>query len=733
MWPVSRLIYNLYFVPAGLMCLCIPVPQGYFFAGYGGIQLGLYVNPAIRIMGRTKGVFEIHSNERKKQLVTILKTTAAAAPVTVRTLALLVKASERTVRYDLRSLEDDLRQDGWNLCSKNKCGVWLEPSERESVEETVSYVYTPRERRNLIVVALLTRQMASIDHMAGQLGVSRGTLLGDLKLVQTFLERRGLRYDSKRGQGIRAGGDEMDVRDALIHIFASGTYNFRAFSPETGRGFRPEQLFCRYSRGIPVQRIAACFLGFVAENGLSVSDLSINRMVIALAVQMRRLQEGHLLTGQRRMSFISDEGVFMGRMAEKLAYSLADFEDSFRNENEVQGILKELMHSCISRLRPAAGEGALSVNERALRLAREFIMDVQAWLGDNYIDDEELIYNLAMHLQPAIERAWCGIVFTNPLLLEIQNRYQEIFSICKNAAGRITDKTGIRFSEDEVGYLTVHVGAAVERRKLQQSKKLSVLLVCGNGIGMASLLGLTLQNHLSCIQIVRKISFYQMRDEDLEGIDLIISTMELNMQDKAVLRVSPILSDAEIKILENQIRYVYNRKYHLGLNRLVTSRQQRRLCELLQPEAMELGVSARDWEEAVRISGRILQDMNAVDACYTEGMVRCIKSLGPYMVACPGVAVPHARPEEGAKRVAVSFVQLAEPVSLGREGENIPVDMLFAFSTPDEQSHLEMMLDLWNLFCDENVLNQLRSCRTKESVMYVIRRCIERCEIEKAG
>ena len=239
-------------------------------------------------------------------------------------------------------------------------------------------MYTPRERRNLIVVALLTRQMASIDHMAGQLGVSRGTLLGDLKLVQTFLERRGLRYDSKRGQGIRAGGDEMDVRDALIHIFASGTYNFRAFSPETGRGFRPEQLFCRYSRGIPVQRIAACFLGFVAENGLSVSDLSINRMVIALAVQMRRLQEGHLLTGQRRMSFISDEGVFMGRMAEKLAYSLADFEDSFRNENEVQGILKELMHSCISRLRPAAGEGALSVNERALRLAREFIMDVQA-------------------------------------------------------------------------------------------------------------------------------------------------------------------------------------------------------------------------------------------------------------------------------------------------------------------------------------------------------------------
>lgn len=143
MWPVSRLIYNLYFVPAGLMCLCIPVPQGYFFAGYGGIQLGLYVNPAIRIMGRTKGVFEIHSNERKKQLVTILKTTAAAAPVTVRTLALLVKASERTVRYDLRSLEDDLRQDGWNLCSKNKCGVWLEPSERESVRRLSAMCIRP--------------------------------------------------------------------------------------------------------------------------------------------------------------------------------------------------------------------------------------------------------------------------------------------------------------------------------------------------------------------------------------------------------------------------------------------------------------------------------------------------------------------------------------------------------------------------------------------------------------
>ena len=208
-----------------------------------------------------------------------------------------------------------------------------------------------------------------------------------------------------------------------------------------------------------------------------------------------------------------------------------------------------------------------------------------------------------MHLQPAIERAQCGISFSNPLLQDIRINYKELFSICTNAAKRITTDTGISFSQDEIGYLTVHIGAAVERRKQHKSKKLDVLLVCGNGIGMANLLELTLQNHLSYINIVRKLSFYQLSDSSMENIDLIISTMDLHLPNKAVLKISPILSESEIKVLENQIQYVYKKKYQNGLTELMDSHRPQRLWEMLSSSAVKLGAMPEDWQEAVYMAG----------------------------------------------------------------------------------------------------------------------------------
>ena len=679
------------------------------------------------IMKLSRGVIDIHSNERKQEILKLLKSTTSAAPLTVSQLAQLLNVSERTVRYDLKNLADELRKDGWSLCSQARCGMWIEKTEKAYDDNRKIYVYTPKERRNRIVIALLTQQLSSIDKLAEYLDVSRGTLLTDLKLVQEFLQQRGLSYVAKRGYGIRAEGEELAVRDTLIHIFASDVYNFRDFAQAEEFDIL-QKTFRQYSKDVPVQEIADIFFEFVKQNGLHGTDMSMNRMVVALAVQLKRIRQGHIISKLKKMTFMSEEGHNLGLMSVGLAERLTVLDAGFALEGEQDAVLKELMHSRLYSDFTTQRSGSLSVNEKALALARNFIMDVQAWLGDDYLNDEELIYNLAMHLQPAIERAQCGIRFSNPLLQDIRINYKELFSICSNAAKRITDDTGICFSEDEIGYLTVHIGAAVERRKLHKSKKLAVLLVCGNGIGMANLLELTLQNHLSYINIVRKISFYQLSQDSLENIDLIISTMDLHLPNKAVLKISPILSESEIKVLENQIQYVYNKKYQHRLTELVDNHQPQRLWEMLPKLAVQLEARVQDWQEAVQLAGSLLYKTGAVEQSYIDGMVRCIESFGTYSVICPGVAMPHARPEDGAKAVAVSLVQLNEPVMFGKAGKMKPVDLIFAFSTTDEQAHLKMMLDLWMLFNDKRALDKLRRCNSYEEVMLIIRRCIEKHE-----
>ncbi len=278
----------------------------------------------------------------------------------------------------------------------------------------------------------------------------------------------------------------------------------------------------------------------------------------------------------------------------------------------------------------------------------------------------------------------------------------------------------IKLSDDEIGYLTIHLGAAIERRKIRHVKKLEVLLVCGNGIGTANLLAMTLGNNMPYIHIKKIISLYELESWELFDIDIVISTVSLNLKDKAVLRVSPILTDAEIPIIENQIQYFYNKKF--APEKLESPLQVQRpgLAAVLDSAVVELDAAAVDWEDAIRQSGRLLVKSGAVEERYIDRMIQCVREIGPYIVVGPGIAMPHSRCEDGVKKVGVSFIRLAAPVCFGNE-VNDPVDLIFAFSTVDEKAHLKIMEDLWKIFTDKTALKYLRKCKTKEAVISFIR------------
>lgn len=643
--------------------------------------------------------------ERKQQLVKLLESTLTTEPLPVGKLAESLGVSTRTIRYDLEHLQEEFAREGLLLCRKPGIGVWLEHGKSQAGPAADEYVLDSKERRNRIVIAMLEQHVSSVDELAALLKVSKATLLHDLKAVQELFDRRSLTYGSKRGFGIWAEGSELNIRDTLIHVFARYMYDFRDFNHHPLSPL--EEPFRQYAKELPVQAIADTFLSFFEESRLSGTDQAVNRMIIALTVQLHRLHYGNLVNDSRKVDFLQDEGISLEQAAEKLAKRMMAFHPAFSRPEEVQALLKELMHSRIYQedAAPASQEAS---REAAVHLAREFVTCVQSWLGEDYSSDQELLYNLALHLQPAIERACCGIVFTNPLLTQIQQQYHDLFQIASQAVSRITKGTGIHLSEDEIGYLTIHLGAAVERHKAHHDKELTVLLVCGNGIGLANLLEMTLKHHIPFIRIVRKISYYQLQEADCQDVDLVISTISLELPGKAVLRISPILTDAEIAIVDKQICYMYNKKYPIASGGSPLLPAGHGLCAALQPQSIELHGKAADWETAVRMAGRLLQEAGAVDSRYSDGMVACLKKLGPYSVVAPGIAMPHARPEDGAKRVAASFLRLEKPVNFGTDGQYIPVDILIAFSAVDTIQHLDLLRDLWHLLMQDTAAQELR-------------------------
>ncbi|HXG39364.1 MAG TPA: PTS sugar transporter subunit IIA [Candidatus Limnocylindrales bacterium] len=152
------------------------------------------------------------------------------------------------------------------------------------------------------------------------------------------------------------------------------------------------------------------------------------------------------------------------------------------------------------------------------------------------------------------------------------------------------------------------------------------------------------------------------------------------------------------------------------------------LAALLDPSAIRIGVTARDWREAVRASGDALVASGATDDAYTDAMIATVEQLGPYIVIAPGIALAHARPSPAVHRPAISLVTLRDPVAFGHR-TNDPVELVVGLAAPDDAGHVTALATLAEFLADE----ARRSALLRASDPGAIRSLIEEYEAALVG
>ncbi len=78
---------------------------------------------------------------------------------------------------------------------------------------------------------------------------------------------------------------------------------------------------------------------------------------------------------------------------------------------------------------------------------------------------------LTDHIAFALERIKKNMEITNPFLLEIKSMYKEEYKIGIKAKEMIEDKIGVKISEEEIGFITLHLNAAREHKDVKQKLK----------------------------------------------------------------------------------------------------------------------------------------------------------------------------------------------------------------------------------------------------------------------
>ncbi|MDC7222616.1 MAG: PTS sugar transporter subunit IIA [Spirochaetales bacterium] len=145
---------------------------------------------------------------------------------------------------------------------------------------------------------------------------------------------------------------------------------------------------------------------------------------------------------------------------------------------------------------------------------------------------------------------------------------------------------------------------------------------------------------------------------------------------------------------------------------------------LINERAVVCGLEADNWEDAIIKGGQILVEKGAATQEYLRTIVKKCKDNGPYIVIAPRIAMPHARPEEGALALGYALVTLKNPVSF-MDPDNDPISLLIYIAAPDVKAHNEEAICQVADLCDEEeYVDGLIEAKSEEEMIQILKRSL---------
>jgi PTS system ascorbate-specific IIA component len=135
---------------------------------------------------------------------------------------------------------------------------------------------------------------------------------------------------------------------------------------------------------------------------------------------------------------------------------------------------------------------------------------------------------------------------------------------------------------------------------------------------------------------------------------------------------------------------------------------------IILTENIKLKGTAKDWKEAMRLSGKLLVNSNYVTEGYIDLTIKTVEEFGPYIVIIPGLALSHSRPDVTVLKTGISLLTLSEPIHFNCE--NDPVDIVITLAAVNDTDHIGLLSKLCEYLSEEKNLNFIRNCIDPEEM-----------------
>lgn len=608
-------------------------------------------------------------------------------------LATEINVSPKTVRTDIKELNSLLQDYSIYIEPVRGRGYVLKVKNRENFNQLFqdyankAYSMIPvesGERVNYIIEKLLLcTEYIKMEDLLAELFISRSTLQSDLKIVREILQHYGLSIEHKPNYGMKVYGEETFIR------FCISEYIFNQQPLLTRKQWvnilMPQEL----------NLIRNSILKNIRKNNITISDVSLENLIIHLAIAYRRILEN------KTVEFVKkDFHILRGEKEYDVAKTIiTEIEHSLEvvfPKTEIAYLTIHLKGTKLTSTLDNTLDLQTVVDKEIYQLANEVIQLVDKEYDLNLTEDKEFLRNLCLHLKPAISRCHYQMNIRNPMLEEIKMNYPLSFEAALFGANIINERFAIQFNECEVGYIALHIEAALEKAKRSDRERKRCLIVCATGLGSSQLLLHKLTNIFGKkLPIIGTTEYYNLTQHKLENLDFIMSTIPIkNKLPVPVIHISAILGTIDVSKIEQMLEY-----------------KNTDINEYIFPEYTFLQCDFQTPESAICFLTSHLIEKGKADTSYTQSVLErehyAPTSFGNL------VAVPHPL-QPGTNATFLSILTLQKPINWG---DKLVQLVILLNVNKDKKEDLQPMFQSLVQFIDnKQKVFQILECKTYSEI-----------------
>lgn len=384
------------------------------------------------------------------------------------------------------------------------------------------------QRRIKILLKLLDGEHLSYQQLSEEYFVSRSSIANDIAAIRKIFGKEQLKL-SFDNSGTFFEGSEVQVQRILKRVILE----------DVAQAFKNQVLNKKLFYEVNTQLKLA-----IEEKQIELSDSYLENIVVSITLLIQRSRAGFEI---RNISHNQFGKIFLEFNQYPLIVELLQ---ELENNNVYVFSQAELQY--LTHLIVASG---LKLFVRADIIPKKFRIQVQQLiktisdgLQNDLTQDAILEENLTVHLYQLIIRLEAQSNVVNPLIEEIKSMYPIVYGVVWFGLNDFSKPYGISLTDDEIGFVTIHFQAAIERKR----KLNKILFVCPNGIGSSLFVSAKIRRILPNIDSIETASSESLEHMDLTDVDFIVSTVDLPPQKRTVVRVSPMVTPRDMKRIMNQ-------------------------------------------------------------------------------------------------------------------------------------------------------------------------------------